>query len=303
MTPHIVIVANKWWEAVALVSVLEHARDIKPEFSACPEPFATIMRRPPHDCSPRARLICKIDEMIVEVLCLEDLIPEGSSTSSSRAKQLVLESLVARGSFKDAIAIAFGTAASPLPCCAGNVVVGSSVFVFDASEQNDSTERAAFSQGMGEIIGSSVGTSVLENSGVDRSFEEAQMRFLSPPCKPSPKPRIIAGPTSVSVGVVNVLHSESYREVDLLSLKGFASVNVSSHEAQSVETTHGLIRLCVDRPFIYVSGIANQVGRFDDEVRPRKYAQNYSASHNAAVCLAWMLPYICGFWRQNLSGR
>ena len=59
----------------------------------------------------------------------------------------------------------------------------------------------------------------------------------------------------------------------------------------SVETTHGVIRLCVpSEQFLFVSGIPNRMGYFNMETAPRGYAQNYAASHNAAVALAWMIP-------------
>lgn len=293
MKANVVLLANKWWEAVTLVSVLEHARAIKPGFSACPSAFETISRRPPQECVPEVRLRCRIDERIVDVLCIEDLIGSGKSSSSSIEKQRALTSLFARGTFDNALVIAFGTAASPDVNCAGNVVIGSKVFVFDASEHKDTPELATFSCGIGEVVDSAAGTSLLGNFGVDCCFEEAQKRFLSPPNNPSPHPQVFAGPAYVSVGVINVLRSEEYKHFDALALMRFSSVKKEGQTTQSVETTHGLIRLCVDSPFLYVSGIANQVGNFEEEVSPNQYSQNFTASHNAAICVAWMLPQIC----------
>ena len=43
-------------------------------------------------------------------------------------------------------------------------------------------------------------------------------------------------------------------------------------------------------PFLYVSGFANAVGKFMEEVTPNEYGQNFVAAHNAAVALAWILP-------------
>lgn len=292
MKANVVLLANKWWEAVALVSVLEHARDIKPEFSACPRSFTTVSRRPPQECLPEARLTCRIDEHIVEVLCIEDLTRSGKSSSSSIEKQHALAALVSRGTFDEALIIAFGTAASPEANCAGNVVVGSKVFVFDASEGKGRPESAKLSHGVGEIVDSDVGTSLLEDSRIACCFDGAQKRFVSPPNNPAPHPGILVGPAYVSVGVINVLRSEEYKNYDALALRNFASEKKEKDETQSIETTHGLIRVSVDRPFLYVSGIANQVGRFGEEVRPNRYAQNFAASHNAAVCVAWMLPEV-----------
>lgn len=57
-----------------------------------------------------------------------------------------------------------------------------------------------------------------------------------------------------------------------------------------METTHSVIRLCVPSPrFLFVSGITNRLGYFNVEVSPRSYAQNFAASHNAGITVAWLL--------------
>ena len=61
---------------------------------------------------------------------------------------------------------------------------------------------------------------------------------------------------------------------------------------RSLETTHGLIRVQADAPFIFISGITDRVGHFDDEVGSRSYAQNTVAAHNAGIVLAWMIPKV-----------
>lgn len=290
----VVLLPNKWWEAVALVSVLEHARDIKPEFSAAPAPFDVISRVPPREHTPKKpRLECRINEVEVDVLCVEDLIPQDKDSSSSAEKQSVLKSLASEGYFDDAIIIAFGTAASPEANCAGNVIVGSSVFVFDASPHSESADSAIFEDRLGEIVDSEAGELLIDKSVIALDLAEAQKRFLSGPQNPSPKPRIYAGANFVSVGVINMHNNQEYQHIDALALDSFVKAKKEQQETQSIETTHGLIRLCIERPYLYVSGIANQVGRFGNEVAGNKYSQNYAACHNAAVCIAWMLPRVC----------
>lgn len=60
----------------------------------------------------------------------------------------------------------------------------------------------------------------------------------------------------------------------------------------SNETTHGLIRLQSDAPFLFISGITDTLGSFNAEVAPRPYSQNFAAAHNAGVVAAWLLPRI-----------
>jgi hypothetical protein len=186
--------------------------------------------------------------------------------------------------------IAFGTAASPEESCAGNVVIGSKVFVFDAEGSLGSTD---FLRRSNEIVDSDVGSLLLRDCDLESAFEAAKKRFIRPPNRPSLHPSILLGSSYVSVGVVNVSRSEDYKTVDPIALSRFGSLKEENQLALSVETTHGLIRLCIDRPFLYVSGLTNQVGRFNEEVSPNKYSQNFAAAHNAAVCVAWMLPHLC----------
>ncbi len=61
---------------------------------------------------------------------------------------------------------------------------------------------------------------------------------------------------------------------------------------RAVETTHGLIRVSSDAPFLFVSALPNRDGHLADEVHPRPYAQNTAAAHNAGVVVAGMLPRI-----------
>jgi hypothetical protein len=95
----------------------------------------------------------------------------------------------------------------------------------------------------------------------------------------------------VGLGAVNVTDYAEYKRADEEALKAFGA-RFHMSLAQSLETTHGLIRKQCEVPFIFVSGITDRVGHFDDEVSPRPYAQNTTAAHNAGVVVAWMLPRI-----------
>ncbi len=56
--------------------------------------------------------------------------------------------------------------------------------------------------------------------------------------------------------------------------------------AISLETTFGVIRAQFTAPFIFVGGVVDRVGHFEDDVRPRNYAQKMVASHNLGVALS-----------------
>lgn len=52
----------------------------------------------------------------------------------------------------------------------------------------------------------------------------------------------------------------------------------------SIETTRGLIRLMAGEAFIFVSGITDRFGHFNQDLGPRTAAQNFLAVHNAGNC-------------------
>jgi hypothetical protein len=124
----------------------------------------------------------------------------------------------------------------------------------------------------------------------------AESRFLQTPLNPAGKQIIIAGDRYVSLGNVNITEYSDYSWADEKAIdcaKAFGIVD----KLASLETTHGIIRLIAEEslykqtpPFIFISGITDRVGFFDEEVAPRAYSQNFTASHNMGIALAWLLP-------------
>ncbi len=300
MSCKVVVLANKWWEAVPLVSVLQHAREIKPEFSGCPSAFDILEYRQPRESVNGPRLRCVIDGSAVEVWCLEDLIPKGRNTSSSSEKEKALREFDAKRLNDASLVIAFGTAAAPIHEFNGNVVVGCRVFVFDAHNEEDGSEFVT-SDRCGVIVNSTA-EQLLQDPRFVASVAEAEIRLLKASNNSSPVPAVHMSPSYVSVGVVNVSDSQAYEDVDRQALEQFSKIS-DGLKVLSVETTHGLIRLNTDKPFLYVSGIVNEVGAFAEEVKSKRYAQSFAASHNAAVSLAWMLPIVCQRFKEQSAVR
>jgi hypothetical protein len=112
---------------------------------------------------------------------------------------------------------------------------------------------------------------------------------------PASKQRLIAAGSYTAVGVVNVTNCYDYVWADEMALHAFESTTeVRQGKAQigSMETTHGIIRLQSEAPFIFVSGITDRIGRFNMDVAVRPYAQNFACAHNAGVATAWLIPTI-----------
>jgi hypothetical protein len=101
---------------------------------------------------------------------------------------------------------------------------------------------------------------------------------------------MMVGNGFISIGHVNTINYDDFSWSPLRAVESFNDNASGSGEIGSIESTHGLIRLISDAPFLYVSGIAATVGLFNIQVTPRVYAQNTVAAHNAAIALAWLLP-------------
>ena len=299
MLSKIVVLANKWWEATALVSVLEHTRDIKQKFSASPSALVTERLLSPREYAQSPRIVGELSGIRLEVRCIEDLVGRDHEGSSSYHKQQVLCEAAGCGEFEGALVVAFGTCASPLPQCAGNVVVGSDVFVFDARESSESDEYAELGEYVESVVTSELGRKILDSSDIQATWTGIPIRFVVPPNSSSNKPTVIADLHQVALSVVNVLDNRSYHKYDPLALERFTSKALPG-EIRSVETTHGLIRLCIDQPFLFVSGVTNQLGRFEEEFSSAQYPQAFAASHNAAVTLSWLFPSLCRYLQNEM---
>ena len=97
---------------------------------------------------------------------------------------------------------------------------------------------------------------------------------------------MMVGNGFISIGHVNTINYDDYAWSPLRAVESFNDNASESGEIGSIESTHGLIRLISELPFLYVSGIAATVGLFNVQVAPRVYTQNTVAAHNAAIAVA-----------------
>ena len=115
---------------------------------------------------------------------------------------------------------------------------------------------------------------------------------------PARKQILVAASNYTAVGVVNITNYDDYAWADEEALRAFRDACKEHRERPpigSVETTHGVIRLQSETPFIFISGITDRIGHFNMEVGPRPYAQNFVAAHNAGVVAAWLIPRIVSY--------
>jgi hypothetical protein len=116
----------------------------------------------------------------------------------------------------------------------------------------------------------------------------AETRFLKSPLEPVKTPVVLAGHRFNSLGVVNVIDYDAYFWADKSAIEAFRQKGYQG-VIGSMETTHGLIRFQTEAPFLFISGIANEDGKFDSQVAPRVYAQPFVAAHNAGLTLCYLI--------------
>ena len=291
----IVIVANKWWEADPLCSVLIHDKARPPIFTSFSflnypaqhrSSLSLGMPRPP-DPPTKPRMTFMIAGDVVEIWCLEDLLNQSESSSSSLEKARVLPMALGLGALPDLV-IAFGTAGSREGVSInGSVVIGRRVFIHDPWNGTGPSPRWHPPE-PDTIVDSRLSPFIFRKIR-DEARAAAEVRMLVAPINPATPPLIFASDSFVSLGFVNVVNREDFAWADASAVAAFKSARVNG-QIGSIETTHGIIRSVSASPFLYVSGITDTEGLFEFHVTPRMYSQRNVAAHNAAIAIAWLLP-------------
>lgn len=286
----ILVFVNKAWEADPLIGVLTNKK-AKPARLPTPSDKVPEAKVPIHDGTTRAvkaRARFSSPQGDLDIWCIQDLMDPKKKASSSEEKARVIPYAVATGPAADLV-IAMGTAASPrLDSENGSVVIGANVFANDPLLPSTNSDSQWTHPQLETLI------TATPPGALDVFAQEfrahAESRFLAPPMNPASPPVAIISKSLVAVSNVNVTNPAIYAWADRQTLASFERENIRE-PIGSVETTHGVIRLVVPSPeFFFISGIANKIGYFDRETAVRDYAQNFVASHNAAICLAWLIP-------------
>lgn len=305
----VLVVVNKWWECdPALLAMLND--NARPANSPWPDAktFQPYRQRPksaPENLHPVPRAVFPYKNFAAEVWCISDLLEDLSSElqSSSEQKALRLPRIVTYGGTPDLV-VAVGTAATPYvsPNQNGNVAVGTKIFMHDG-HPGGSNPKSKWTEGPFDQVIASTVDQQLFSAMAKFDAAKAALRFLAvplnPACSPdrSPDcaPTILLDFDNVALGTLNVTDYKEYNTFDPQTVQAFQA-GPQNGKAASLETTHGLIRAKCGSPFIFVSGITDRLGHFDDEVAPRSHAQNTAAAHNAGVVTSWILSALDGAW-------
>jgi hypothetical protein len=293
----VLIIANKWWECDPIMNALlnDYAHPASaltwPDVLNHPRRRPTQKKRPPKTRVPVPRAVFSLTKVQVEVWCISDLLehlPEEKCYQSSAERKIERLPKIFAGRAADLV-VAIGTAAFPGDVCEnGNVIVGTKIFMLDAHPNGTNPYSKWNDDRFDKII-----TSPLDRStfmAIASTGQAATNCFLVPPLNAAAKGSLLADYDYADLGTVNVTDDKEYAQKDLATLNAY--LKYDRVNARSLETTHGLIRVQSEAPFIFVSGIANRMGRFEEDVKGRLYAQNTTAAHNAGIVLAQMIPKI-----------
>lgn len=292
----VMLIANKWWEADPLCWVLFHDKarpSIFSDFKINNYPVQRVVSRPtkprPQDPPALPRLTFRCMDATVEVWCLEELMNPAENPSSTIEKVRVLSAAIASGATPDLV-VAFGTAGSREGLNVnGCVVVGRRVFVYDPYETEIDRTGLWTPPITKTVIDSDLPSNVFRCISSE-SKHSAEARLLPPPVAPAHPLVVLTGNGFISLGAINVTNYDDYIWVARSTVEAFHNQSAKLGEIGSIESTHGVIRVVSNAPFLYVSGITDSVGVFNIQVAPRVYAQNTVAAHNGGVALAWLLP-------------
>ncbi|HVP42545.1 MAG TPA: hypothetical protein VMS96_03895 [Terriglobales bacterium] len=296
------IVVNKWWECdpVLFAMLSDNARPPASPWPAVlqpPRPRPNPAQLPPENKNPSPRAVFTYRTFKAEVWCISDLLEhlDPALQSSSEQKAKYLPRIFSYGASPDLV-FAVGTAEFPEAAVSenGNVVIGSKVFMVDGHPEGSNPLSKWTDGPFEQVIDSSLPRAFFSQL-VAFDVPAAANRFLAVPLAPASAAWVVADYINVALGAVNVTDYSEYGIIDPLTAKIFWS-KPRDGKAGSIETTHGIIRVQCESPFLFVSGIVDRFGYFDQDVNPRSHAQNTAAAHNAGVVVSWLLMRLDQLW-------
>lgn len=299
----VLVIANKSWEADPLVSVcmnpkLRPAAVLDNWSSGAAGLFSTPGNGArPAGTEPTPRCVCETAGAAIEIWCIEDWMGAGNHSSSKVKITSALPGIFA-GKPPDFV-VAFGTASFPASATAnGCVVVGSSVYLFNPyrgvpPDQHNPANDWDDPDKVGHLIPSSVVPVIFQDFAINPDLFRLPIdgRLSPAPVNSAVPPVLLAAANYVAVSELNITNYDDYAWTDPLAVGRTVQDNPHA-PVGSIETTHGLIRIMSEAPFIFVSGITDRLGSFNQDLAPRAVAQNFLAAHNAGIGLVWTLPQI-----------
>ncbi|RBL88998.1 hypothetical protein [Chitinophaga flava] len=297
----ILLIGNKSWEVEPILNALLNVR-MRP--SGLPDP--THLNYPwtflPGSPQPRAIWDC-FPQVTIELWCIQDIMDTQWNPSSSQGKHACLPKALYYRQEKPDLVVALGTAALGLDGGNNNgcVVMGSNIFIHNFHPNGENIQSQWDDpKDFEKVLHSAVSPDffqLMDNTTV----KAIESRLLKPYLHPSDNIGVMSDKDYIGVSVVNITNYADYKTSDQEGLKALAATG-NTLPVGSVETTHGVIRLLCDAPFVFMSGITDREGYFDEDVNGqdangnvKTEAQNFTAAFNIGVCLGHMIPKMASF--------
>jgi hypothetical protein len=240
---------------------------------------------------PRAVFILKdgtSQTLEVKVWCIQDLMyynippnPAKQSSSSSEEKYRVLPPVIQKDN--PDLVIAVGTAGYPSTTSYnGSVVIGGNFFIHNGHPGNPKSDLQH--NDIGKVLPTNVNSKIFDL--VNKDFKnQVEPKFIRTPRNPAEPAVCIASKVYTAISSINVTDYSEYNWVDHEAIEHFRSIE-NKLPFNSLETTHGIIKLSTDKPIIFISAITDRLGYFDSEVNA---IQNYVSSFNAGIVAGQLL--------------
>ncbi|HEY8919782.1 MAG TPA: hypothetical protein VIM87_25255 [Chitinophaga sp.] len=297
----IVLIGNKSWEVEPILNALLNST-IRPQ--ALPNPSQLNYPWTFAQGTPKPRAVWdNFSQATVELWCIQDIMDPQWNPSSSQGKHASLPKVLAYRQEPPDLVVAMGTAALGLDNSNNNgcVTLGSNIFIhnFHPNGENPQSkwdDPAHFEK----VLPSAIAPDFFKL--LDATTVSAiESGLLKPYLNPSPNIEVMSDKDYIGVSVVNITNYADYATSDTEGLKALAATG-NKKPVGSVETTHGVIRLLCDAPFIFMSGITDREGHFADDVdgkdgkgNTKTSAQNFTAAFNIGVCLSHMIPKMAAY--------
>ncbi|GAA0562207.1 hypothetical protein [Chitinophaga japonensis] len=297
----IVLIGNKSWEVEPILNALLNSR-IRP--AALPDP--ALLNYPwtfaPGTAQPRA-VWDSFQQVTIELWCIQDIMDSKWNASSSQGKHECLPKILRYRPEAPDLVVALGTAALGLNGGNNNgcIVMGSNIFIHNFHPNGENPESQWDDPAHFEKVLSSGIPADFFNLVDPATVKLIEARLLKPYLNPSANIEMMSGKDYIGVSVVNITNYADYQTSDQAGLQALAGTG-NKLPVGSVETTHGVVRLLCDAPFLFISGITDRVGHFDEDVdgqdakgNVKTEAQNFTAAFNIGVGLGHLIPKMASF--------
>jgi hypothetical protein len=290
------IIVNKNWETEPFLNSL-----LSSELRPSKLPFPSILNSPKDGNNKMTvpRAVIKFTDGTTETLeikvwCIQDLMyfnvppdPTRQSSSSSEEKYRVLPPVILADN--PDLVIAVGTAGYPSETSYnGSVVVGGNFFIHNGHPGNPKSDLQH--PDIGKVLTTNVNSKIFDLANKDFK-NQVEPKFIKPPRNPAKPAVCVASKVYTAISSINVTDYSEYNWVDHEAIENFRSIE-NKLPFNSLETTHGVIKLSTNKPIIFISAITDRLGYFDSEVNA---TQNYVPSFNAGIVTGQLLTSLNDF--------